>query len=60
MLSSLIQILSIRLFHRKVFRIAPVHHQFQQMHWSEERIVFVFSGVGLIFAIAAIVIVALT
>lgn len=56
MLSSLIQILAIRLFHRKVFRIAPVHHQFQQMHWSEERIVFVFSGVGLLFAAGAVMI----
>ena len=56
MLSSLIQILSIRLFHRKVFRIAPVHHQFQQMNWSEEKIVFVFSGIGLLFGAAAVLI----
>lgn len=48
MLSSLIQILSIRLFHRKVFGIAPVHHQFQKMKWSEEKIVYVFSFFGLI------------
>lgn len=56
MLSSLIQIFSIRLFHRKVFRIAPVHHQFQQMNWSEEKIVFVFSGIGLLFGAAAVLI----
>ena len=55
MLSSLIQIISIRLFHRKVFRIAPVHHQFQQMHWSEERIVYVFSGVSVLLGILAVV-----
>jgi phospho-N-acetylmuramoyl-pentapeptide-transferase len=58
MLSSLIQIFSIRLFHRKVFGIAPVHHQFQKMHWSEEKIVYVFSFVGLIFgAIATAVVI---
>ena len=54
MLSSLIQILSIRLFHRKVFRIAPVHHQFQQMRWSEETIVYVFSGVSVLFCVLAV------
>lgn len=57
MLSSLIQILSIRLFHRKVFGIAPVHHQFQKMHWSEQEIVYVFSFVGLIFGVIAVVLV---
>jgi phospho-N-acetylmuramoyl-pentapeptide-transferase len=57
MLSSLIQIFSIRLFHRKVFGIAPVHHQFQKMHWSEEKIVYVFSLVGLVFGVIAVVLV---
>ena len=57
MLSSLIQILSIRIFHRKVFRIAPVHHQFQQMKWSEEKIVYVFSAVGLLFGAIAVLLV---
>ncbi|MBR0443388.1 MAG: phospho-N-acetylmuramoyl-pentapeptide-transferase [Clostridia bacterium] len=56
MLSSLIQIISIRVFHRKVFRIAPVHHQFQQMSWSEEKIVYIFSGVGLLFCALAVLI----
>lgn len=55
MLSSLIQIVSIRLFHRKVFGIAPVHHQFQKMHWSEDKIVYVFSFVALIFGAIATV-----
>ncbi|MBE6661217.1 MAG: phospho-N-acetylmuramoyl-pentapeptide-transferase [Ruminococcaceae bacterium] len=57
MLSSLIQIVSIRVFHRKVFGIAPVHHQFQKMHWTEEKIVYMFSLVGLIFGIVAVVLV---
>lgn len=57
MLSSLIQIIAIRVFHRKVFRIAPVHHQFQQMSWSEEKIVYIFSGVGLLFCAVAVLIV---
>ena len=57
MLSSLIQIVSIRVFHRKVFGIAPVHHQFQKMHWTEQEIVYVFSFVGLIFGVIAVLLV---
>ena len=57
MLTSLIQIVSIRVFHRRVFRIAPIHHQFQQMSWSEEKIVYVFGLVGVVFAIIAILLV---
>ncbi len=57
MLSSLIQILSIRLFHRKVFGIAPVHHQFQKMKWSEEKIVYVFSFFGWIAGAICVILV---
>ncbi len=60
MLSSLIQIVSIRVFHRKVFRIAPVHHQFQLMGWSEEKIVYVFTAVGLLFGLLAVAMVVFT
>ena len=34
-LSSMIQIIAIRKFHRKVFKMAPLHHHFEQMGWSE-------------------------
>ena len=54
MLTSLIQIVAIRVFHRRVFKIAPVHHQFQLMGWGEERIVYAFSAAGLLFAALAV------
>lgn len=38
MLSSLIQIISIRVFHKRVFLIAPLHHSFQKKGMSEEKI----------------------
>ncbi|MCR5732839.1 MAG: hypothetical protein K6G51_07880 [Sphaerochaetaceae bacterium] len=38
MLSSFIQIISIRVFHRKVFLIAPIHHSFQKKGMAEEKI----------------------
>ncbi len=53
-LSSLIQIIAIRKFHRKVFKIAPLHHHFEQLGYSERDIVKAFYVVGLLLAMAAI------
>ncbi len=53
-LSSMIQIIAIRKFKRKVFRMAPLHHHFEQLGWSERDIVKVFYVVGLLLAMAAI------
>ena len=53
-LSSMIQIIAIRKFHRKVFKIAPLHHHFEQLGWRETDIVKVFYVVGLLLAMAAI------
>ena len=47
MLSSLLQILSFKLFGKRIFKMAPVHHHFEKLGWSEEKIVYVFGGVGL-------------
>ncbi len=53
-LSSMIQIIAIRKFHRKVFKMAPLHHHFEQLGWQETDIVKVFYVVGLLLAMAAI------
>ena len=53
-LSSLIQIIAIRKFHRKVFKMAPLHHHFEQLGYSERDIVKAFYVVGLLLAMAAI------
>jgi len=53
-LSIMIQIIAIRKFKRKVFRMAPLHHHFEQLGWSERDIVKVFYVVGLLLAMAAI------
>jgi len=53
-LSSLIQIIAIRKFKRKVFLIAPLHHHFEKLGWSETDIVKVFWIVGFMLAMAAI------
>ncbi len=53
-ISSMIQIVAIRKFNKKVFKMAPLHHHFEQLGWSETDIVKVFYVVGLILAMAAI------
>jgi len=54
-LSSLIQIIAIRKFNRKVFLMAPLHHHFERMGWNERDIVKLFWVVGLLLAMAAII-----
>ena len=53
-LSSLIQIISIVYFHKKIFKMAPLHHHFEQLGWREGDIVKVFYVAGLLLAMAAI------
>ena len=53
-LSSLIQIIAIRKFNKKVFKMAPLHHHFEQMGWAERDIVKIFWVVGLLLAMATV------
>lgn len=53
-LSSLIQIIAIVKFNKKVFLRAPLHHHFEVLGWSETDIVKMFWTIGLILAMAAI------
>ena len=53
-LSSLIQIIAIRKFNKKVFKRAPLHHHFEVCGMNEQDIVRYFWVAGLILAMAAI------
>lgn len=53
-LSSLIQIVSIRQFGKKIFLKAPIHHHFEELGWSEQDIIKLFWVVGFILCMAAI------
>ena len=53
-LSSLIQMVAIIYFKRKIFKMAPLHHHFEQLGWEETDIVKMFYVAGLILAMAAI------
>ena len=45
-LSCIIQITSKKLFKRKVFRIAPIHHHFEAKGWPESKVVMRFWIIG--------------
>lgn len=54
MLSSFLQIFYFKLTHgKRLFRMAPLHHHFEKCGWGENKIVFVFSAVELLFCILA-------
>lgn len=53
-LSSFIQIVAIRKFHKKVFKMAPLHHHFEQLGWKETDIVKLFWIIGFMLGMGAI------
>ena len=53
-LSTLIQIIAIRKFKKRVFKKAPLHHHFEELGWEETDIVKLFWVVGLILAMLMI------
>ncbi len=54
MLSSLLQVVYFRLTHgKRLFKMAPVHHHFEQCGWGENRIVLTFSLTEALFCVLA-------
>lgn len=54
-LSSLIQIIAIRKFNKKIFKKAPLHHHFEQLGWSETDIVKLFWIAGFMLGMLGII-----
>ena len=52
--SSFIQILSIRFRNKRVFKIAPLHHLFEAIGWSETKVVFRFWVIHAILSLFAL------
>ncbi len=52
-ISSFIQIISIRLFHRKIFLMAPIHHHFEKRGFEESKIVTRFHIGSMLCAVLA-------
>lgn len=49
-LSVIIQVLYFKKTGKRFFRMAPIHHHFEQLGWSEKKVVFVFWWTGLLLA----------
>jgi len=53
-LSVIIQVVSYKFRHKRVFKMAPVHHHYELKGWAEETIVVRFWIVGFLFAVIAL------
>ena len=52
-MSDIIQVGVYKMTHKRVFKMAPIHHHFEKCGWSEIKVVLVFSLVTAIFAVIA-------
>ena len=50
-MSVIIQVFSYRVFGKRVFRMAPIHHHFEKKGWSESTIVIRFWIISFVLAI---------
>lgn len=53
--SDVIQIVSFRLFHKRVFKMAPLHHHFELMGWQENTVVVRFWMIETGYMICAVI-----
>jgi phospho-N-acetylmuramoyl-pentapeptide-transferase len=52
--SVIVQVLSFKLTGKRVFRMAPIHHHFEQLGWTEPQIVIRFWIVSVVLALAGL------
>ncbi|PID83660.1 hypothetical protein CSB11_00065 [Candidatus Campbellbacteria bacterium] len=52
--STVLQVFSIRVFKRRIFKVAPLHHHFEKSGWSETQIVFRYWIVSFISGILGV------
>ena len=54
-LSVILQVFWLRLFHKKLFLMTPLHHHFEKLGWQETDIVKLFVVFGLLLAMSGII-----
>lgn len=54
-LSVILQVASFKSTGKRIFKMAPIHHHFELLGWSEKKIVIVFSAVSFIFSTIALI-----
>lgn len=53
-LSVILQVLSFKLRGKRIFRMAPIHHHFELLGWSESKVIVRFWIAALVFALFAL------
>ena len=53
-ISVIVQVLSFKLTGKRVFRMAPLHHHFEQLGWTEPQIVIRFWIISVVLALAGL------
>jgi len=53
-LSVIIQVVSFKLTGKRVFRMAPIHHHFEEKGWEEPKVIVRFWIISIILALAAV------
>lgn len=51
--SVILQVGSFKLRHKRIFKMAPIHHHFEKCGWKENKIVIVFSAVTVVLCMIA-------
>jgi phospho-N-acetylmuramoyl-pentapeptide-transferase len=53
-LSVILQVGSFKLRGKRIFRMAPLHHHFELVGWTEPKIIFRFLIIAIIFALMSL------
>ena len=53
-LSVIIQVASFKMTGKRVFKMAPIHHHFEQLGWTESQVVIRFWIISIMFALAGL------
>jgi phospho-N-acetylmuramoyl-pentapeptide-transferase len=53
-LSVILQVTSFKLRGKRIFKMAPLHHHFEQLGWAESKVIARFWIAGLILALFAL------
>jgi phospho-N-acetylmuramoyl-pentapeptide-transferase len=53
-MSVILQIGAVRLFKRRVFKMAPLHHHFEMLGWPETKVTLRFWIVAVVLALVAL------
>jgi len=53
-ISVIVQVVSFKVFGKRVFKMAPIHHHYEQLGWTESQIVIRFWIVSVVLALAGL------